>query len=85
MQSLFDFIASVLRVPGDWLRELVIAVPMSAVRVIFLVYYLVLLVWVMTMRKSEVCGALPGKKKPLNLRFYAALALIIQIVLYAVF
>ena len=85
MQNLFDFIASILRVPADWLRELILAVPMNAIRWIFLFYYLVLLIWVLTINKSEVCGPLPGKKKPLNLRFYAAIAIIIQFVLYAVF
>ena len=66
MQSLFDPIATILRVPGDWFREMVLAVPMNAVRGIFLLYYLVLLIWVLMLKESEVCGTVPGKKKPLN-------------------
>jgi len=64
---------------------MILAVPMNAVRGLFLFYYLVLLIWVLTLKESEVCGTVPGKKKPLNLRPYAILALVIQIVLYAIF
>ena len=85
MQSLANWIASLLRVPGDWLRELILAVPMNAARGLFLFYYLVLLIWVLTLKESEVCGTVPGKKKPLNLRPYAILALVVQLVLYAIF
>ena len=84
-ENLFDVIASILRVPGDWLREMILAIPMNAVRGIFLLYYLVLLIWILTLKDSEVCGTVPGKKKPLNLRPFAILALVIQLVLYAVF
>ena len=84
MQNLADWIASILRVPGDWLRELTVAVPVSAARGIFLLYFSILLIWVITMKKSETSGTVPGKKKPLDLRYYAAAAIIVQLILYYV-
>lgn len=84
MQNLADWIASILRVPGDWLRELTVAVPVNAARGIFLLYFSILLIWVITMKKSETSGTVPGKKKPLDLRYYAAAALVIQLILYYV-
>lgn len=84
MQNLADWIASILRVPGDWLRELTVAVPVNAARGIFLLYFSILLIWVITMKKSETSGTVPGKKKPLDLRYYAAAAIIVQLILYYV-
>lgn len=84
MQNLADCIASILRVPGDWLRQLTVAVPINAARGFFLLYFSILLIWVITMKKSETAGTVPGKKKPLDLRYYAAAAIIVQLILYAV-
>ena len=84
MQKLADWIASILRVPGDWLRELTVAVPVNAARGIFLLYFSILLIWVITMKKSETSGTVPGKKKPIDLRYYAAAAIIVQLILYYV-
>ncbi len=85
MQTLIDAIANILRVPGDYLRELTLMIPHSAARTIFILYFAALLVWVLTMPKSEVCGVLPGKKEPIDLRPYAAAALIGQIMIYSLF
>ena len=85
MQYLADWVASILRVPGDWLRDLTVAVPLNAARGLFILYFLVLLIWVITMKKSETSGTVPGKKKPIDLRIYAAAALIVQLILYLKF
>lgn len=85
MQNLADCIASILRAPGDWLRQLTVAVPINAARGLFLLYFSILLIWVITMKKSETAGTVPGKKNPLDLRYYAAAAIIVQLILYAVF
>ncbi len=85
MQTLADFIASILRGPGLWLRELSLAIPMSVARGFFLLYFFILLIWVLRMKKSATSGELSGISKPVDLRPYAAMLLIIQIVIYIVF
>ena len=85
MQALADIIANYLRGPGEFLRELTLAIPMPVAKGIFLLYFAILLVWILTMRKSEMVGELPGKKTPINLRPYAAAAMIGQIVIYLIF
>ncbi len=85
MQTMADWIASILRGPGGLLREWTLQIPLTAAKGIFILYYLILLVWVLTMRRSEVTGILPGKKTTLDLRPYAAAALIGQIVIYLIF
>lgn len=85
MQTIIDFVADILRVPGGFLRELTLQIPLSVAKGCFIAYFTILLIWVLTMKKSEVCGVLPGKAKPIDLRPYAAVALIGQIVIYWIF
>ncbi|MEW6237838.1 MAG: hypothetical protein AB1656_20825 [Candidatus Omnitrophota bacterium] len=85
MQNLIDGFASLIRLPGDALREAVVAIPLWAAKGIFLFYPLILLIWIYSMRESEVKGELPGAKKIIDLRPYAAASLIMQIVIYAIF
>ena len=85
MNNLADWIASILRIPGDWLRDLTVAVPINAARGLFILYFMVLLIWVITMKKSETSGTVPGSKKNIDLRYFAAAALIIQLILYIKF
>lgn len=85
MQTFADWMASILRGPGEFLREASLAIPLSAAKGIFIGYFVLLLVWVLTMRKSEVIGNLPGTSKTIDLRPYAAAALIGQILIYLAF
>ncbi|MHC4396697.1 MAG: hypothetical protein ACYS1A_13690 [Planctomycetota bacterium] len=84
-EKLADCIASILRVPGDWLRELTVAVSVDVARGIFLLYFVILLIWVVTMKSAETSGTVPGRRKPIDLRYFAAAALIVQLILYVVF
>lgn len=67
---------------GDFLRELMLQVPLSVVRVLFLSLPLALLVWVMRLPRSETSP--PGDSGSVtgNLKLWAGLALIIQIAIY---
>ncbi|HOJ59201.1 MAG TPA: hypothetical protein PK878_02850 [bacterium] len=85
MQYLADVIASILRIPGEALRELTMAIPLWMARGFFLLYFAILLVWILTMKRSEIVGNLEGRDKPLNLRPYAAAAIILQMIIYAYF
>ena len=68
---------------GNALRELVLSVPLPAVRVLFVLVPLALLVWVLFLPREHTRP--PGGKGRAgeNLKIWAALALLIQIAIYA--
>lgn len=70
---------------GNAIREAMLAVPLPAVRILFILVPLVLLIWVLFLPASQARP--PGKRKNVkdNLKIWAALALVIQIVLYSMF
>jgi hypothetical protein len=74
---------SVLHQIGDLLREALLAVPLWAARVLFLALPVVVLVWVLTLPGAETRP--PGRpaRASENLKIWAALALVIQIVIYS--
>jgi hypothetical protein len=72
-----------LHVWGEFIRRLLLSVPLPVVRILFILVPLALLVWVLFLPKKEVTqregsGSLGG-----NLKLWAAIALLIQILLYA--
>ena len=72
---------------GEAIRELLLQIPLGAARAIFLLFLAVLLVWVLTLPRAQTTptGTEAGKVKlSENLKFWAAAALTIQIVIYAV-
>ena len=85
LQALADGIAAGLCVPGGFLRELMLWIPLPAVRIIFILVPVLLLIWVFTLDRRELCGQIHGARKPVNLRPFAIAALVIQILLYATF
>lgn len=70
---------------GNALREALLAVPLPAVRILFILVPLALLIWVLFLPASQVRP--PGERRNVknNLKIWAALALVIQIVLYSMF
>ena len=70
---------------GNALRDLLLAIPLPVVRILFLLVPLVLLLWVLLLPRDHTSP--PDGKRRLgeNLKIWAALALLIQIVIYAVF
>lgn len=85
MDSLAAFVTSVLIGPGDAIRQLILTIPLWVVRIIFILYPIVLLIWVMQMDESEVKGDLPGSQRKVDLRPYVAAAMIGQVIIYIVF
>ena len=69
---------------GDWLRELLSIVPLSAVRVLFLLVFAGLILWVLTLPRNETTD--PARKYRImeNLKLWAVLALLIQIAVYSI-
>jgi hypothetical protein len=68
---------------GDFIRDLLLAVPMPAVRVLFVLVPLLLLAWVLFLPKSQTRPPEAKQGGWKNLKIWAALALMIQIVIYA--
>jgi hypothetical protein len=70
---------------GNFLRETMMAVPLPWARVLFIAVPAVLLLWVLLLPRGET--SLPSSKKKdrrPSLKIWAALALVIQIVIYSI-
>lgn len=69
---------------GDWLRTVLLAIPLPAVRGLFVILLAVILIWVLRLPREETT---PEQGRPVewgeNLKVWAALALLIQIAMYA--
>jgi hypothetical protein len=70
---------------GDFIRNILLAVPMPLVRIFFILVPLLLLLWVLFLPKSQTQPPEEAQGRWNNLKIWAALALVIQIVLYTVF
>ena len=68
---------------GDFIRDLLLAVPIPMVRVLFILVPLLLLAWVLFLPKSQTRPPEAKRGRWNNLKIWAALALMIQIFLYA--
>ena len=66
---------------GDLLRDLLLEVPLGAVRILFVGTLALLLLWVLRLPEQDVSGiATSGRRH--NLRPWAALSLVVQLVIY---
>lgn len=68
---------------GDFLRNLLSQVPLWAVRVIFVLLLVVLLVWVLSLPRTEMRPPGGQPRWDANLKLWAAVALLIQIAIYS--
>ena len=68
---------------GDFVRELMLRIPLSAVRVLFVALPVVLLVWVLTLPREETTAPDGTGRWDGNLKIGAAIALIAQIAIYS--
>lgn len=68
---------------GDFLRETLLLVPLSAVRLLFLTNLIVLLIWVIWLPRERTEPPGGAKRWDANLKVTASLALLIQIVIYS--
>lgn len=70
---------------GDLIRGLLMLIPMSAVRVLFIGTLVVILVWVWRLPKAEVTPDGGARRWDEDLRIGATAALALQILAYALF
>jgi hypothetical protein len=72
---------------GEAIRNILLSIPLSAARGLFLLFLAALLVWVLTLPRVQTTppGNEVGKVKlSENLKFWAAVSLVVQLVIYAV-
>ena len=69
---------------GEWLRNTLALIPMGVVRVFFVALPVLLIVWVL--RLPRVATTPPGvESRPFeNLKLWAVLALLIQVLIYSI-
>jgi hypothetical protein len=72
-----------LHVLGNFFRDLLLRIPLEAVRVVFVFVPLALLVWVWTLPRSQTTR--PGRESRWdeNLKLWASIALVIQVLIYS--
>ena len=69
---------------GEAVRQLFLQVPLGFARVLFILLLAGLLVWVLTLPKTHTISAKDNPRPSEDLKFWAALSLLIQILIYAV-
>lgn len=74
---------TILHQVGDFLRETLSAVPLSAVRILFVGSLVAVAVWVLALPKSETSSSQSEGRWDGNLKLLAVLALAIQVVIYS--
>ena len=74
---------TILHTIGNFFRELFLKIPLEAVRVLFVLLPLTLLIWVLLLPRSETTP--PGRESRWdeNLKLWAGVALVIQILIYS--
>ena len=68
---------------GDFIRGLLLQVPLVAARALFLLVLIALLVWVLFMPRQHVTPPSGSTRLSENLKVWAALSLLVQIVIYS--
>lgn len=85
LNPIADAVAPLFRIPGEVMRQWVVAIDVSWAKAIFIAYFALLLLWVLLLPKSEVIARQETTGKSVNLRPYAIAALVSQIVIYLIF
>ncbi len=70
---------------GNAIRESLASIPLPVVRGLFLALLIGLLIWVLRLPRSETTTTSETGESSMNLKWGAALAILLQIVIYATF
>lgn len=86
LQPILDPIATLLLYPGEGIRQLILAIPVSGVKAIFIAYPILLIIWVFSFKKEELQGKLHlFGNTTIDLRPIAFASLIGQVFIYYIF
>ncbi|MCR9294068.1 MAG: hypothetical protein NXI32_15190 [bacterium] len=70
---------------GESIRNLLLSVPLPAVRALFVLTLVALLIWVLRLPESRTCPPGGARRWDENLKWTACLAILIQIIIYSIF
>jgi hypothetical protein len=70
---------------GDWLRETLQHVPLSVARVVFLLIFAGLIAWTLSLPASQTQRPQTPARLSENLKIWAVLALLFQVMVYLLF
>jgi len=73
---------SLLHLLGDFLRGQLLSIPLGWARALFVLVPVILLLWIWRLPKAEVVPPGASGRPGENLRIWAALALLLQILIY---
>lgn len=68
---------------GNFFRDLLLKIPMEAVRVIYVLVPLSLLIWVWCLPRSQTTRPDRESRWDENLKLWASIALVIQVLIYS--
>lgn len=70
---------------GESIRSLLLSIPLPAVRALFVLTLVALLIWVLRLPESRTSPPGGARRWDENLKLTACLAILIQIIIYAIF
>ncbi len=85
LTTIADLIANLLRGPQQMMRGWILGIDVFSAKCIFIAYFILLICWVMTLKRDEVYVTNEQSGKTINLRPYAIAALVSQVLIYAWF
>ena len=85
MNNLADTLSSILQVPGEILGNIALMIPISMAKGIFILYYLILITWVITLPREQTVFEPSFLKKEVNLKPFAVCSLAFMIAIYLYF
>ena len=83
--SIADTISNILRIPGQFMRDILLNINLHIARSLFIIYFLSITYWVYRLPKSEVILSDKNSGKEINLKPFAISAMISIIIIYLVF
>lgn len=69
---------------GDWLRGALLLVPLGVVRVLFVALPALLILWVISLPRAATTPPGADHRALDNLKLWAIIALLLQVIIYAV-
>lgn len=86
LQPILDPIALILQYPGEAIRQIILAIPITGAKGLFIAYFVFLIVWMLRFKNEEVQGKLHlFGNLTIDIRPVALIALVGQIIIYYMF
>ena len=83
--SIADTISNLFRVPGQFMRDILLSIDLHIAKSLFIIYFLSITYWVYKLPKSEVILNNKNSGKDINIRPFAISAMVLIVIIYLVF